>query len=134
MLLLVSCKKKKPDLNTVSPQKFIGIRKLDTTILSLKVAGTDFYGTMEVLYNVGMKDSGNVKGKLYGDTLFMGDYYHMHDGQDEWKRVPLRLLKRKDKLVRGEGIIATFANIPFFLNHPPVQFSEQEQFVLYPAK
>jgi len=88
----------------------------------------------EVFYNAGLKDSGNVKGTLFGDTEFMGEYYHMHDGQDEWKRVPLLLLKRKNKLIRRAGIVATFANIPFFLNYPPVQFNETEQFVLYPAK
>lgn len=35
----------------------------------------------------------------------MGDYYHVHTGQGEWKRAPLSLLKRKNKLIRGNGIV-----------------------------
>ncbi|WP_157274800.1 hypothetical protein [Pedobacter sp. Leaf194] len=130
--LVMGCKDGKPDLNTVKHQRFVGIRKQDTTIAVIKVAGTDFYGSMEVLYHVGMKDSGIVKGKLYGDTLFAGDYYHLHDGQDHWMRVPLRLLKRQNKLILGEGVIAYFANMPFFVHYPPVLYDEQKQFVLYP--
>ena len=128
------CTGNTPNLNNVKQEEFIGYRNKDTTIAILRVAGTDFYGSMEVLYDVGMKDSGIVKGKVYGDTLFAGDYYHLHDGQDDWKRVPLRLLKRRNKLILGEGIIAYFANMPFFVSYPPVQYDEQKQFVLYPVK
>ncbi|RZL37866.1 MAG: hypothetical protein EOO96_04140 [Pedobacter sp.] len=134
LFFAASCTSNAPNLNNVRKQKFIGYRNKDTTIAIISVAGKDFYGSMEVLYNVGMKDSGIVKGKLYGDTLFIGDYYHLHDGQDDWKRVPLRLLRRQNKLILGEGIIAYFANMPFFVSYPPVQYDEQTQFVLYPAK
>ncbi|WP_316833045.1 hypothetical protein [Pedobacter aquatilis] len=131
---LTACSEKAKDLNHAEVHKYIGLRKADTTKLSIRIAGDDFYGTMEVIYAVGMKDSGDVKGKLYGDTIFMGDYYHMHDGQEKWRRDPLRLVKRKGKLIRGEGLVGYFANIPFFVSYPPVEYDEKKQFVLFPIK
>ena len=137
MLLLVcffiqssGCQRDGVTLNDFPYRNFIGYRKGDTTYARIRMTKTDFYGTMEVWYERGLKDSGTVKGKIIADTLFIGDYHYMHDGQQQWARAPLRFLFKNGRLIRGEGVVSYFMNLPFFIPDVPVSFDPGKQFVL----
>ncbi len=59
------------------------------------------------------KDSGTVRGKYIGDTL-IGDFVYKSYGGGI-KREPFVLLKDKEKLKLGSGLISTYMTIPFYV-------------------
>ena len=82
----------------------------DTAILKINMNDKRFFGRYEIShYKIG-KDSGDVRGDIKGDTL-RGDYHYITVG-GSWKRVPLALLKKENKLFLGTGVVGTYFNLP----------------------
>ncbi len=96
----------------------------DTAILDLKINDKRFYGRYEILYHKIGKDSGDVRGDLKGDTL-RGDYHFISNG-GSWKRIPIALLKKENKLILGKGVIGTYFNLPLFLPEIPIEYNNSE--------
>jgi hypothetical protein len=84
-----------------------------TASLNLVITGTLFNGKYEINYHGSHKDSGDVKGRIKGDTL-LGDYLFQHYGMEKWYRAPIALLKRDDQLVMGVGATETFLSKSYF--------------------
>ncbi|MDQ5930736.1 MAG: hypothetical protein QG594_2524 [Bacteroidota bacterium] len=89
------------------------VNNKDTAILAIKISDKRFYGRYERSYYRNGKDSGDVRGDVRGDTL-RGDFHYISNGGG-WKRVPIALLKKENKLFLGNGIIGTYMNLPCFL-------------------
>ena len=85
----------------------------DTAFLSLSLTKKHFTGKYEIQYGTVGKDSGDVRGDIKGDT-FRGDFHFISNG-GSWKRVPLALLRKENKLVLGNGVVGTYMNLPCFL-------------------
>lgn len=95
----------------------------DTAKLALRIEEDYFYGQYEVLYSKTSKDSGDVRGKVYADTL-RGDYYYKPHGGGKWKRVPFALLRKDGKLLLGKGVAITYLGIPFYDTNVPISYDE----------
>lgn len=95
----------------------------DTALLAIAENKTHFYGRYEIQYEGTMKDSGEVRGKIMGDTL-QGDYYYKPYGGGKWKRVPIALLKKDRKLLLGRGVTITYMNIPRYTSGVPIEYSD----------
>jgi hypothetical protein len=89
-------------------------RGKDTAYLSLVFTKYHFTGDYEIRYGLLGKDSGTVRGKLIKDTL-KGDFVYRSYGGDI-KREPFVLLKNKEKLKLGSGLVSTYMTIPFYVN------------------
>jgi len=111
-VLLQGCfsKEKEPKTENLS---YLAIKGRDTASLSLVITGTLFKGKYEINYHGSHKDSGDVKGRIKGDTL-LGDYVFQHYGMEKWHRAPIALLKRNDQLVMGVGATETFLSKSYF--------------------
>ncbi|WP_342331225.1 hypothetical protein [Pedobacter sp. FW305-3-2-15-E-R2A2] len=92
---------------------YLAIKDRDTASLSLEITGTLFKGKYEINYHGSHKDSGDVKGRIKGDTL-LGDYIFQHYGMEKWHRAPIALLKWEEKLVMGVGETETFLSKSYF--------------------
>lgn len=103
-------KEKEPKTENCS---YLAINGKDTASLSLVITGTLFKGKYEINYHGSHKDSGDVKGRIKGDTL-LGDYVFQHYGMEKWHRAPISLLKRNDQLVMGVGATETFLSKSYF--------------------
>ena len=125
--IIVSCnsKEEKSDFKIIT---YHAVHEKDTAILTININDKRFFGRYEILYNKIGKDSGNVRGDIKGDTL-RGDFHYISNG-GSWKRVPLALLKKENKLLLGNGVIGTFMNLPCFIqgtlsfNDPKFVFEE----------
>ncbi|QDW21832.1 hypothetical protein B0M43_0017500 [Flavobacterium sp. KBS0721] len=102
------------------------INDKDTAILSINVNDKRFFGHYERSYYQQGKDSGDVRGDIKGDTL-RGDFHFISNG-GSWKRIPLALLKKENKLYLGSGIITTYFNLPCFMPGTPIEY-ENSKFV-----
>lgn len=88
-------------------------RNGDTAIATLHITSETFKGVLEINYNGAYIDSGDVKGRVKGDTL-IGDYHFQHYGLRPWKRKPIAFLKKGNRLVMGTGTIQyTWGRIHF---------------------
>lgn len=96
----------------------------DTAILDININDKRFYGRYEILYHKIGKDSGDVRGDLKGDTL-RGDFHFISNG-GSWKRIPIALLKKNNKLILGKGVIGTYFNLPLFLPEVPIEYNNAE--------
>jgi len=96
----------------------------DTAILDININDKRFYGRYEILYHKIGKDSGDVRGDLKGDTL-RGDFHFISNG-GSWKRIPIALLQKGDKLILGKGVIGTYFNLPLFLPEVPIEYNNSE--------
>lgn len=96
----------------------------DTAILDININDKRFYGRYEILYHKIGKDSGDVRGDLKGDTL-RGDYHFISNG-GSWKRIPIALLKKDNKLILGKGVIGTYFNLPLFIPEVPIEYNNSE--------
>ena len=85
----------------------------DTATLAINISDKRFYGRYERSYYRNGKDSGDVRGDIKGDTL-RGDFHYITSGGG-WKRIPIALLKKENKLFLGNGVIGTYMNLPCFL-------------------
>jgi hypothetical protein len=126
LILLISCtSKEKSKYNTVVYQAVNGN---DTAVFTVNMSDKRFYGRYEISYYQQGKDSGDVRGDINGDTL-RGDFHYISNG-GSWKRIPLALLKKEDKLVLGSGVMGVFMNLPCFMqgtltyNDPKFVFQE----------
>lgn len=92
----------------------------DTALLSIKIYENYFYGEYEMIYGKKGKDSGVVRGQLYGDTL-KGEYRYLSFGGSKSIR-PICILNKEGKLHLGQGKIATYMGIPFFVKEVPIDY------------
>lgn len=122
-VFLYSCnsKEEKDKYNRVF---YRAINNKDTAILEININDKRFYGRYEILYHKIGKDSGDVRGDMRGDTL-RGDYHFISNG-GSWKRIPIALLKKDNKLILGKGVIGTYFNLPLFLPEVPIEYSNSE--------
>lgn len=122
---LISCnsKEEKDKYNRVF---YRAINNKDTAILDININNKRFYGRYEISYYKVGKDSGDVRGDLRGDTL-RGDFHFISNG-GSWKRIPIALLKKENKLISGTGVIATYFNLPCFMPGVPIEY-ENSKFV-----
>jgi hypothetical protein len=122
-IILVSCNSKegKDKYNHIV---YRAVQNSDTAILSIYINDKRFYGQYEISnYKIG-KDSGDVRGILKGDTL-RGDFHYISYGGG-WKRIPLALLKKENKLFLGSGIIGTYLNLPCFMPGTPIDYDNSK--------
>ncbi|MFH6962885.1 hypothetical protein ACHRVK_10835 [Flavobacterium plurextorum] len=110
--IIVSCNSKE-EKNDYKQVFYRAVNKNDTAILVLNISDKRFFGRYEILYHKIGKDSGDVRGDIKGDT-FRGDFHFISNG-GSWKRVPLALLRKENKLVLGNGVVGTYMNLPCFL-------------------
>ena len=98
----------------------------DTALLSfIKLEDNRFFGQYEIRYGGVRKDSGELRGIISGDTIKGSFYYHPYGG-GVLKRYPVALLKRKNKLLLGEGVISVYMGIPSFMKGEPIDYSNPE--------
>ncbi|HTG67120.1 MAG TPA: hypothetical protein VL859_12170 [Flavobacterium sp.] len=98
----------------------------DTALLSfIKLEDNRFFGQYEIRYGGVRKDSGELRGIISGDTIKGSFYYHPYGG-GVLKRYPVALLKRKNKLLLGEGVISVYMGIPSFMKGEPIDYSDPE--------
>ena len=98
----------------------------DTALLSfIKLEDNRFFGQYEIRYGGVKKDSGELRGIISGDTIKGSFYYHPYGG-GVLKRYPVALLKRKNKLLLGEGVISVYMGIPSFMKSEPIDYSDPE--------
>ena len=124
---LISCnsKEQKDKYNHLI---YRAVNNKDTAILDVNISNKRFYGRYEISYYKTGKDSGDVRGDIKENTL-TGDFHYISNG-GSWKRVPLALLKKENKLLLGNGVIGTFMNLPCFIqgtlsfNDPKFVFEE----------
>ena len=100
------------------------INNKDTATLSININEKRFFGHYEISRHRFGKDSGTVRGDLKGDTL-RGDFHYIGYG-GSWKRIPLALLKKENKLFSGTGVIGTYLNLPCFMPGTPIDYSNSE--------
>ena len=112
LAFLISCnsKEEKDKYNHVLYQ---AVSDKDTAIIAIYMNAKRFYGRYEISYYKIGKDSGDVRGDITGDTL-RGDFHFISNG-GSWKRIPIALLKKENKLFLGSGIMGTYMNLPCFL-------------------
>lgn len=121
--ILICCNSKE-DKDTYKRAVYRGVNKKDTATLTLNRNAERFYGQYEIThYQIG-KDSGEVAGNIVGDTLRGSFYYKTHGGS--WKRVPLALLQKGNKLFLGSGVIGTYLNLPCYMPDIPIDYSNPE--------
>jgi hypothetical protein len=108
------------------------VSKDDTASLNILLTDKTFEGQYEINYHGLYKDSGDVNGILKGDTL-KGTYHYQHYGTEEFYRIPIALLKRKDKLVMGVGDMEIYMNMTFFKKTVPIDY-ENPKFIFEKVK
>lgn len=120
---LMSCNSKeaKKDYNHVV---YRAVNNKDTAILAINKSNKRFYGRYEISYYRVGKDSGDVRGDIKGDTL-RGDFHYISNG-GSWKRIPIALLKKQNKLFLGSGIIGTYMNLPCFIPGTPIEYNNSK--------
>lgn len=120
---LMSCNSKeaKNDYNHIVYQ---AVNNKDTAILAINKSNKRFYGRYEISYYRVGKDSGDVRGDIKGDTL-RGDFHYISNG-GSWKRIPIALLKKENKLFLGSGIIGTYMNLPCFIPGTPIDYNNSK--------
>lgn len=123
IMFLISCNSKE-DKSQYNQVMYRAIHNKDTSVLSLNINDKRFYGRYEISYYKIGKDSGDVRGDIKGDTL-RGDFHYISNG-GSWKRIPLALLKKENKLFLGKGIIGTYFNLPLFMPGQPIEYDKSE--------
>jgi hypothetical protein len=122
-ILSISCNSKE-EKDKYSRVFYRAVNGKDTAILDIKINNKRFYGRYEILYHKFGKDSGDVRGDLRGDTL-RGDFHFIANG-GSWKRIPIALLKKDNKLILGKGVIGTYFNLPLFMPEIPIEYNNSE--------
>lgn len=120
---LFSCNSKE-DKDKYDRAFYRAVNGKDTAILDIKINDKRFYGRYEVTYHQFGKDSGDVRGDMHGDTL-RGDFHYISNG-GSWKRIPIALLKKDDKLILGKGVVGTYFNLPLFIPEIPIEYNNSE--------
>ena len=120
---LISCNSKE-DKTKYKQVVYRAVHNKDTAILAIHINDKRFYGRYEILYHKIGKDSGDVRGDIKGDTL-RGDFHYISNG-GSWKRIPLALLKKDNKLFLGKGVIGVYFNLPLFMPEVPIEYNNSE--------
>lgn len=130
LVLVFSC----VDANKQGKQfHYRAINDEDTALLQFtQLEDNSFFGQYEIRYGGVRKDSGEVRGIIVGDTIKGSFYYHPYGG-GVLKRYPIALLKRKNKLLLGKGVISVYMGIPSFLKGDTIDYSNP-QFVFEEIK
>jgi hypothetical protein len=125
LIVIVSCnsKDKKSEYKHIV---YHAVNDKDTAILAININDKRFFGRYERSYYQQGKDSGDVRGDIKGDTL-RGDFHYISNG-GSWKRVPLALLRKDNKLFLGSGVIGIYFNLPCFMPGTPIEY-ENSKFV-----
>lgn len=123
LIFLISCNSKE-EKDKYNHTFYRAVNGKDTAILDININHKRFYGRYEILYHKIGKDSGDVRGDIKGDTL-RGDFHFISNG-GSWKRIPLALLKKENKLVLGKGVIGTYFNLPCFVPGVPIEYKDSE--------
>lgn len=100
------------------------INDKDTAILSLSVVKNHFYGQYEIRYGEMVKDSGDVRGEIIGDTL-RGVYNYISYG-GSWKKVPIAFLRKNNKLLLGKGVASSLLGMPIYMPEVPIDYNDSE--------
>ncbi|MFG4002386.1 hypothetical protein B0A67_16150 [Flavobacterium aquidurense] len=103
---------------------YYAVNGKDTAILAININDKRFYGRYEIVYHKIGKDSGDVRGDIKGDTL-RGDFHYISNG-GSWKRIPLALLKKENKLFLGSGVIGIYFNLPCFMPGTPIEYNNSK--------
>lgn len=98
------------------------IAKDDTASLHIHIDEKEFYGQYEINYHGSFKDSGDVSGIIHGDTL-KGTYHYQHYGIEQWRRIPISLLRKDEKLIMGVGAMEIYMNMTFFKKGEPLDYA-----------
>jgi len=120
---LISCNSKE-EKDKYNQAFYRAVNGKDTAILDININDKRFFGRYEITYHKFGKDSGDVRGDIKGDTL-RGDFHFISNG-GSWKRIPLALLKKENKLVLGKGVIGTYFNLPCFVPGVPIEYNNSE--------
>ncbi|RKR05398.1 hypothetical protein C8C83_4745 [Flavobacterium sp. 90] len=123
IIFLISCNNKE-DKSQYNQVMYRAVHNKDTAILNLNINDKRFYGRYEISYYKIGKDSGDVRGDIKGDTL-RGDYHYISNG-GSWKRTPIAILKKENKLFLGKGVIGTYFNLPLFMPDQPIEYNKAE--------
>jgi hypothetical protein len=108
------------------PVFYRAVKGKDTALINFtKLEDNRFFGQYEIRYGGSRKDSGEVRGIFSGDTIKGSFYYHPYGG-GVLKRYPIALLKQKNKLLLGKGVISVYMGIPSFLKGDPIDYSNPE--------
>lgn len=117
LLCIMSC-------NDVKQKKafYTAVKGKDTAFLSIATYEKRFYGSYEVYYgSKAMKDSGAVEGLISGDTL-RGKFRYISYGGSKTIS-PIIFLRSKDKLLQGQGVVASYMGIAYFMPEYPIEFN-----------
>lgn len=120
---IISCNNKE-DKSQYNQVMYRAVHNKDTAVLSLNINNKRFYGRYEISYYKTGKDSGDVRGDIKGDTL-RGDFHYISNG-GSWKRTPIAILKKENKLFLGTGVIGTYFNLPLFMPDQPIEYDKSE--------
>jgi len=120
---IISCNSKE-DKSQYNQVMYRAVHNKDTAVLSLNINNKRFYGRYEISYYKTGKDSGDVRGDIKGDTL-RGDFHYISNG-GSWKRTPIAILKKENKLFLGTGVIGTYFNLPLFMPDQPIEYDKSE--------
>jgi len=127
LITILSCNSKE-EKNGYKEVFYQAVNNKDTAVLALNISDKRFYGRYEISYYKTGKDSGDVRGDIKGNTL-RGDFHFISNG-GSWKRLPLALLKKENKLILGNGVVGTYMNLPCYIqgtlnyNDPKFVFEE----------
>lgn len=119
--LIVGCARKE---NQPEPTLYLAINGKDTAILALHIDQDRFYGQYEIRYGKMGKDSGDIRGIIKGDSLH-GVYTYISYG-GSWKKAPIALLKKNNKLLLGKGVAAILLGEPCYLPEVSVDYINSE--------
>jgi hypothetical protein len=120
--LLCGCAKE----NKFKEKKFFyrAVNGKDTAFLSISLNQTHFTGMYEIRYGTLGKDSGDIRGKISGDTLIGLYNYKTYGGNNNI--VPIALLRRGNKIMRGKGLEMSYMNIHYFSHDTPLDYDNSE--------
>jgi hypothetical protein len=96
----------------------------DTAFLSLSLNEKHFTGNYEIRYGTVGKDSGDVRGKISGDTL-LGLYNYVTYGGNN-NIIPIALLRRGNKIYWGKGLAMSLMNVYFFSKDVQMDYDNSE--------
>lgn len=110
-IFLISCRKKETNENFYQA---ISYNKQDTAYLKLSEIDNQFVGKYLVIYKDRTFDLGNVSGEIIGDTL-KGRNKYVSRRKSKFTK-PFVLLKEKNQMKLGTGMVSYYSQIPFFAN------------------
>ncbi|WP_223255480.1 hypothetical protein [Flavobacterium sp. LM4] len=103
---------------------YTAVKGRDTAFLRIETYEKRFYGSYEVYYGSRtMKDSGAVEGLISGDTL-RGKFRYISYGGSKTIS-PIIFLRKKNKLIQGQGVVASYMGISYFMPEYPIEFSNK---------